>query len=106
MPIGELPPLSRFVTPDATLKGARGGVRESEGSGAGVQFTEMIRGAIEGVEETQSAANVEVEKLARGEGNLHEAALTLEKADVSLRLMVKARNKIVEAYQEIMRMPV
>ena len=71
-----------------------------------VDFGELISHAIQGAEHAQMAANTETEKLARGEGNLHEVALSLEKADISMRLLVKARNKIVEAYQEMMRMPV
>ena len=51
-------------------------------------------------------ANTESDALAKGKGNLHEAAVTLEEADISTRFLVKARNKIVDAYQEIMRMPV
>ncbi len=69
-------------------------------------FGQAVADAIDGAEQAQQAGDVEAGKLARGEGNLHEAALALEKADISMRLMVKARNKIVEAYQDIMRMPV
>ena len=76
------------------------------GTDGGSSFTSIVGDAIAGAAETQAAADVEVNKLARGEGNLHEAALALEKADISMRLMTKARNKIVEAYQEIMRTPV
>ena len=35
-----------------------------------------------------------------------KSALALEKADVSMRVAAKVRNKLVEAYQEVMRMPV
>ena len=76
------------------------------GGGAGANFGELVENAIQGTDQAQTTANLEVEKLARGEGNLHEVALSLEKADISMRLLVKARNKVVEAYQEIMRMPV
>ena len=44
--------------------------------------------------------------VALGGGNLHETALALEKADVALRVLSKVRNKVVEAYQEVMRMGV
>ena len=44
--------------------------------------------------------------LAGGEGNLHETMLALEKADVSMRVAMKVRNKILDAYNEVMRMPV
>jgi len=36
---------------------------------------------------------------------VHEAMLALEKADLSLRLLVKVRNKLVQAYEELSRMP-
>ena len=36
--------------------------------------------------------------------NLHEMMIALDRADVSLRMVTKVRNKAVEAYQEIMRM--
>lgn len=38
--------------------------------------------------------------------NLHEAMIALEKADVSFRTMLAVRNKLIEAYQDIMRMQV
>jgi flagellar hook-basal body complex protein FliE len=62
--------------------------------------------ALAAVEGLQQDADREAEKLALGGGNLHEAALALEKADVALRLAAKVRNKLVEAYQEVMRMNV
>ncbi len=62
--------------------------------------------ALAGVEKLQQEADREAEKVALGGGNLHEAALALEKADVALRLATKIRNKLVEAYQEVMRMNV
>ena len=45
-------------------------------------------------------------EVAKGAGNLHEMALALEKADVAMRLAVRVRNKVVDAYNEIMRMGV
>jgi flagellar hook-basal body complex protein FliE len=47
-----------------------------------------------------------VDQGVRGRADLHEVALALEEADVSMRLMMKARNKVVEAYQEVMRMAI
>ncbi len=44
--------------------------------------------------------------MALGGGNLHETAIALEKADIAMRVATKVRNKLVEAYQEVMRMSV
>jgi flagellar hook-basal body complex protein FliE len=69
-------------------------------------FAEALGSAIGKVDALQQQSDAESEKLALGGGNLHETALALEKADVAMRVMTKVRNKIVEAYQEVMRMSV
>lgn len=52
-------------------------------------------------------AEVEVVKLAAGQsGNLHEVMLSLEKAKLSFELMMQVRNKLLEGYQEVMRMQI
>jgi flagellar hook-basal body complex protein FliE len=57
-------------------------------------------------EALQGAADAQAARSALGEGNLHETALALEKADVAMRVATRVRNKLVEAYQEVMRMSV
>jgi flagellar hook-basal body complex protein FliE len=69
-------------------------------------FEAELGKALSGVEGLQQEADREAEKVALGGGNLHEAALALEKADVAFRLATKVRTKLVEAYQEVMRMNV
>jgi flagellar hook-basal body complex protein FliE len=41
-----------------------------------------------------------------GTGDVHEATIALQQADMMLQLTVQVRNKLVQAYQDIMRMPV
>ncbi len=42
----------------------------------------------------------------QGSGDVHDAMIALQRADLTLQLTVQVRNKLVSAYQEIMRMPV
>jgi flagellar hook-basal body complex protein FliE len=72
----------------------------------GGSFADALGDALGKVDGLQVAADVQATRSALGEGNLHETALALEKADVALRALTKVRNKIVEAYQEVMRMGV
>lgn len=72
----------------------------------GPSFADALGHAVGEVEKLQLQADGEAEKAALGAGNLHETALALEKADVSMRVLTKVRNKVVEAYQEVMRMSV
>lgn len=70
-------------------------------------FGDTLKTAISQVNAAQVDADRAVEQLHAGEAkNLHEVMISMEKADISLRLMVQMRNKAVEAYQEIMRMQV
>lgn len=70
-------------------------------------FGDMLLDKIEKVDQAQKAADQSVTEIATGKGkNIHEAVLAMEMAETSLRLMVTVRNKAMEAYQEIMKMPI
>jgi flagellar hook-basal body complex protein FliE len=69
-------------------------------------FGETLEAAVKRVDDLQLAADAEAQKLAQGDGNLHETMLALEKADVAMRVAMKIRTKIVEAYNDVMRMTV
>ena len=65
-----------------------------------------IESFVNEVDTAQKVADVQVERLASGGGNVHETAIALEKADIQMRLLMRSRDKVVQAYQEIMRMTV
>jgi flagellar hook-basal body complex protein FliE len=74
---------------------------------AGGGFGELLEKTITEVNDAQIRADQAVEQLHTGQAkNIHEVMIALEKADISMRLMVQMRNKVVDAYQEIMRMQV
>jgi flagellar hook-basal body complex protein FliE len=73
----------------------------------GAGFVERLAGAVEALEAAQQEADAKAAPLAAGgAGNLHELMIALEKADVAMKLAVRVRNKVVEAYQELSRMGV
>lgn len=70
-------------------------------------FGDLLADAIDEVGKTQAQADQAIEKLQTGESrNIHEVMIAMEKAGISMRLMVQMRNKVVEAYQEVMRMQI
>lgn len=70
-------------------------------------FSDTLRGAIREVNALQNKADEAVTKLQlNNQGSIHEAIIALEKADISFRAMLQIRNKVLDAYQEIMRMTV
>lgn len=74
--------------------------------GASAEFTDALAAAVEKVDALQVGADAEAQKLANGDGNLHETMIALEKADVAMRVAMKVRSKLVEAYNDVMRMTV
>ncbi len=69
-------------------------------------FAGELGRALGEVDKLQVQADQEASLVAQGGGNIHEMALALEKADVAMRLAVRVRNKVVDTYNEIMRMGV
>jgi flagellar hook-basal body complex protein FliE len=70
-------------------------------------FKNYLKGALENVNETQVQSNAATQALMNGNmDNLHQVMITAEKASVTLQTTLEIRNKVVEAYQEIMRMQV
>jgi flagellar hook-basal body complex protein FliE len=73
----------------------------------GPGFGDVLRDAIATTDELQKQSNQEIQKLMTGESqDLHATLIAVQKADLSFQLMMQVRNKIVQAYQEIMRMQV
>lgn len=70
-------------------------------------FSAMLNDAIHQVDHTQKVSDTMTAKLAKGEDvDLHNVMISAQKASIALNATVEMRNKVVEAYQEIIRMPV
>lgn len=70
-------------------------------------FGDMLTQAIEKASQLEATAQQGGMQLAAGEAtDIHQVMLATEKAELALQLTLAVRNKVLEAYQEIMRMPV
>ncbi|MFT7617194.1 MAG: flagellar hook-basal body complex protein FliE [Planctomycetota bacterium] len=84
-----------------------GSAPKSEDTSAGGSFKNVLSGYLQETNDMQQSADQSLSKLVRGEtDNVHEVMLAMSKADVSFRMMLEVRNKLVEAYKEVMRMQV
>lgn len=71
------------------------------------KFGSFLKDAIQDVNAAQVQSDVMTEKLVRGDNvDLHNVMITAQKASVALNATMEIRNKVIEAYQEVMRMPV
>jgi len=74
---------------------------------AGSSFGAMLERFVSGVDSTMHRAEVEQSKVVRGEStNLHQAMIAGQESSLAFSLMVEVRNKLIEGYQELMRMQV
>lgn len=79
----------------------------SSATPASDSFAGMLGKMVSDVNAKQNAAGQSVAALQAGQGvPLHQAVIAMEEASVSFQLMVEVRNKLLESYQEIMRMQI
>jgi len=86
----------------ATLPQAIRPAGQPSGGGA---FQDVLASAVQQVEAAGQNASLSVERFLAGEGEeLHTTILATQQAELSMDLFLQVRNKVVSAYQEIMRM--
>jgi flagellar hook-basal body complex protein FliE len=77
------------------------------GQAPGDSFGNVLGKLISDVNLKQNAATAAVDGLQSGQGvPLHHAVIAIEEANVSFQLMVEVRNKLLDSYQELMRMQI
>ena len=82
-----------------------GGSTSVIGDGSSAGFANELKANIEAVDQFQQEAEKAMQEGAvSGAENIHETMIQLEEADISLRFLLKVRNKALDGYQEIMRM--
>jgi flagellar hook-basal body complex protein FliE len=98
MPVPILP-VSAATLPEA--------IRPAGSPAAGGAFQDVFTSAIQKVEAVNRNAETSVERFLSGEGeDLHTTVLATTQAELSFNMFLQMRNKVVSAYQEIMRMQI
>jgi len=73
--------------------------------GGGDSFSNLLGNLVQDVNSKQQASAQAVNGLMTGQNvSLHQAMISMEEANVSFQLMVEVRNKLLDSYQELMRM--
>lgn len=79
-----------------------------QGGNAVQDFAALLKDSIDNVNQTQKTASGLAEAFERGDqsADLGEVMVALQKANVSFQAMTQVRNKLVEAYKDVMNMPI
>lgn len=100
-PISAVQPISAIGSIGATQ------APTSTSTATATPFNKLVDGMIANVNRDQVMADQAIEQFALGKsGSLNDVVLATAKADLSLQLLVEIRNKLMDSYQEIMRMQV
>jgi flagellar hook-basal body complex protein FliE len=68
-------------------------------------FADHLKATVVNTNNLQHQAKTAMEELATGRsGNIHETLLSMSKAETSFKMLTQVRNKVLNAYQEVMRM--
>ena len=99
VPVGNITavPAAPSVAPSSSAKAT---------SGLSGGFGESLSKLLESSESASDDANTAIDRMLNREGDVHEAMIAIQRAELTLQFTVQVRNKLVQAYQEIMRMPV
>lgn len=92
------------VVPPVGLQGVTPAASPAKTGGG---FASALEGAIQSVEQPGQQADKSIQNFLNGDGEeLHNVALSVQRASLAFDLGLQVRNKIVSAYQEVMRMQV
>lgn len=94
----ELPDLARPQRAPALRESA---APEAPAAGG---FSGTLKEFLSDVNQTQLTSDATFQRFVRGEAELHEVALAAREAEISLRLTLEIRDRLVQAYQEVSRM--
>ncbi len=67
-------------------------------------FKKILGDSLESTDRTLKEADQSTQEMVLGKQDIHQTMIALERANLSLRLMVQVRNRMMAAYDEIMRM--
>ena len=83
-----------------------GSIVKAKQSNNPASFGDMLGNALNDVNQLKIEADEAVNNLAAGkQKDIHQTMIDLEKADVAFQLLMQIRNKIIAAYETVMRMP-
>ena len=102
-----MPAASRAIPTVELEKLASTGELPRISGGSPASFSGVLEKMVNEVNNKQVAAGQAVHDLQSGRsGSLHQTMIAMEEASVSFQLMVEVRNKVLESYQELMRMQI
>lgn len=92
--------LQRLANPSANVGGSAAGVS------GGQSFGDLLKSATSNILEAGRKADTQATAMASGKGNVVDVVTAVAETEVAVEAMVAVRDRVISAYEEIMRMPI
>jgi flagellar hook-basal body complex protein FliE len=93
--------IARIADPSKALAGAVGAGGKSETS-----FGSVLKEAMDAVTETGKKSDTQTRAMANGKSNMVDVVTAVAETEVAIDAVVAVRDKVIAAYEEIMKMPI
>lgn len=93
--------LSRLTNPTANIAKAAG-----DGEGQGQSFGSMLKDALGAVMETGRKSDAQAQAMAAGKANIVDVVTAVSETEVAIDALVSVRDKVIQSYEDIMKMPI
>ncbi|HHB83332.1 MAG TPA: flagellar hook-basal body complex protein FliE [Devosia sp.] len=85
---------------------AKGGTSSGIEGGAGADFSSMLAESVQGVVESGNRADQVSMDMVNGNGSVVDVVTAVAETELAVETMVTVRDRVISAYEEIMRMPI
>jgi flagellar hook-basal body complex protein FliE len=85
---------------------AKGAEAPAVASGQGNDFAKVLADTVQGVVETGKVADHKAMDLVNGKGDVVDVVTAISQTEMAIETMVAVRDRVISAYEEIMRMPI
>ena len=92
--------LAKLTDPSALAKSAAGQ------AAGGTSFGDMLKDAVEAINKTTRNSDIQTQAAAAGKANIVDVVTAVAESEVAIDALVSVRDKVISAYEEIMKMPI
>ena len=93
--------LAKLTDPSGLSKGGIG-----EAASGGPNFGALVKEAVSALSKTSHNSDMQTQAAANGKANIVDVVTAVAESEVAIDTLVSVRDKVVQAYEEIMRMPI
>ena len=92
--------LAKLTDPSALTKGSAGH------AAGGTSFGDMLKDAVDAINKTTRNSDIQTQAAAAGKANIVDVVTAVAESEVAIDALVSVRDKVISAYEEIMKMPI